>query len=244
MQCGKRKSMSASTLPVTAVRMNPSSDKNRPDCDHESAVWTSIDRGTDGNSGFLKTTYALNMKEVDSFDDSLDINNNPSGSASTSSCQNIKRPNIAWEEIAEFPGMARQGHMCATDKKQEIVTAFGSFRGLKFARYAWQTGCTCFLILMVATRTILAHGGIFITPRTKHTDGATATGGSVFASTTFLTRRSTQLTQLCHFTDRTSRTRGLIGFVGKMIQSTRIAFNTGKTAGIHSRCAFQTFERT
>lgn len=50
MQCGKRKSMRASTLPVTAERMNPSSDQNRPDCDHESAVWTSIDRGTDGNS--------------------------------------------------------------------------------------------------------------------------------------------------------------------------------------------------
>ena len=45
MHWGKPNSTRASTLPVTAVRMNPSSDQHRTDCDHESAVWASIDRG-------------------------------------------------------------------------------------------------------------------------------------------------------------------------------------------------------
>jgi len=86
-----------------------------------------------GDRGFLATTYALNMREVDTFDDN--DNNNPTGphlddillhSDSTSYCQSIKRPNIAWEEIAEFPGIARQGHACASDKEQEMY-CWGGF---------------------------------------------------------------------------------------------------------------------
>ena len=54
MHWKKPKSVRASALPVTAVRQyvtgDPSSDQHRPDCDHDSAVWTSINRGTDGNS--------------------------------------------------------------------------------------------------------------------------------------------------------------------------------------------------